>query len=121
MTLTCRTDNHEGEMLLAWAAGVPKEGHAISAAVDGRAPVTYTVLNEKLMFQGAVGTSGTGAAILSATKEPSGAPKLGLPLPDRTLIISNVFPDETVGFPFASLPQAARQALVACFTGNGAR
>jgi hypothetical protein len=121
LTLTCRTDSHEGEMLLAWAAGVPKEGHAISAAVDGRAPVTYHVLNEKAMFIGAVGTSGTGAAILSATKESAGAPKIGLPLPERTLTISNVFPDETVMFPFDGLPQTARQALVKCFPGSDAR
>ena len=121
LTLTCRTDNHEGEMLLAWAAGVPKEGHAISVAVDGRAPVTYQVLNEKVMFVGAVGTSGTGAAILSATKEVTGGLKRELTLPERDLTIGNVFPNETVVFPFDGLPQTARQALAKCFTGSGAR
>jgi hypothetical protein len=108
LTLTCRADRHEGEMLLTWAPGVPKEGRAISAAVDGASPITYSVLNEKAMFVGAMGNSGTGAALLSK-----------LPLPERALTVTNVFPDETVVFPFDGLPQTARQALSRCFAGLG--
>jgi len=109
LTLTCHLDTHEGEMQLAWAPGdVPQTGGTMSAAVDGTAPSTYTV-NE-----------GEGAAILYATNQNSGAPKFAVPLPAQTLTIRNVFPGETVVFPFGGLNQTVRQALATCFTGSSA-
>ncbi|MGO9259878.1 MAG: hypothetical protein ACLQU1_26735 [Bryobacteraceae bacterium] len=108
LTLTCHVDTHEAEMQLAWAPGdVPQTGGAMSAAVDGKVPSTYTV------------DQGEGAAILYATKQNFGVPKFAMPLPAQTLTISNLFPGETVVFPFGGLTQTVRQALSTCFTGSG--
>ena len=107
LTLTCHGDTHEGEMQLAWAPGdVPQTGGAVSAAVDGKAPSIYKV------------DEGEGAVILYATKQNSGVPKLVIALPAQTLTISNLFPGETVVFPFGGLTGTVRQALATCFTGR---
>ncbi len=112
LTLTCHVDTHEGEMQLAWAPrDVPQGswryhtgGATFSAAVDGKMPFTYNVDN------------GEGAAVLYTATESAGVIKL--PLPAQTLTISNLFPDQTVVFPFDSLTQAARHELSTCFTGS---
>jgi hypothetical protein len=104
LKLTCRTDTREAEMQLAWAPGdVPRTGGVISAAVDGKAPSTYKV------------KPGDGAAVLYATKENAAVPESVMPLPAQTLTISNLFPDETVVFPFGGLTQTVRQTLSMCF------
>jgi hypothetical protein len=91
----------------------------MSAVVDGKVPFTYQVEGSEKMFKGAVGTMGTGATILNAKMGSSGVSKLAMPLPEHTLTISDLFPGETVVFPFGDLPQAARQELATCFTGSG--
>jgi mono/diheme cytochrome c family protein len=109
LTLTCRPDNHTGAAVLAWAPGVPKKGTAFSAGADGKAPSTYTVeLNENELFTGATGNQGQGAMPMHMTS-----------LPEQTLTITDVFPGETVVFPFGELTSAMRQELSPCFsTGN---
>ncbi len=97
-------------MQLAWAPrDVPQGswryhtgGATFSATVDGKTPFTYNVDN------------GEGAAVLYTTTEGAGVTKL--PLPAETLTISNLFPNQTVVFPFDGLTQAARQVLSKCFT-----
>ena len=107
LTLTCHVDTHAAEMQLAWAPGdVPQTGGAISAAVDGKAPSAYHV------------GQGEGSAILYATKVSSGVPKFVMPLPAQTLTISNLFPGETIVFPFGGLTQTVRQELSTCFTAS---
>jgi hypothetical protein len=110
LTVTCDVGTRQGQMQLAWSPGVPSKGSIVSAAVDGRAPSTYQVEGSEKMFKGAVGTMGTGAVMLSATKS----------LPERTLTINNLFQDGTVTFPFGDLTQTARQALSACFSERSA-
>ncbi|HEY1949230.1 MAG TPA: hypothetical protein VGG97_19635 [Bryobacteraceae bacterium] len=119
LTLTCDAGTHEAGMQLTWAPGVPEAGSVMSAVVDGNAPVTYKVEGSEKMFHGATGMSGTGAVLLYATKENSGMPKLVKPLPKQTLTVSGLFADEAVVFPFGGLTPAVRQALSACFNGNG--
>jgi hypothetical protein len=104
LKLTCRGDTHEGEIQLAWANGVPDEGHAFSLAVDGKAPLSYKA--EGGAKQGN-GKYGPGSVILNA-----------LPLPAQTLTVSEVFPGETIVFPFDGLTQTTRQALAPCFSGT---
>ena len=108
LIVTCNSDTHEGEMQLAWSPAVPENGRVLSASVDGNAAFTYKVEGSEKMGNGQDGTSGPGAAILAA-----------VPLPARTLTISNLFPDETVVFPFDGLTQTVRQTLSTCFTGIG--
>jgi hypothetical protein len=105
LTLTCDPDTHKGEMLLSWAPGVPAKNRAMSVAVDAGAPVTYTIEPGEKMFTGASGTSGTGAIILSKSKS----------LPKQNVTVINLFPDETVVFPFMGLDGTVRGALAACF------
>ncbi len=104
LTLTCRSDTHEAEMLLAWAPGVPENGRVISAVVDERAPFTYKIEGTEKMGNGAGGASGPGSIVLAA-----------MPLPERTLSISNLFSNETVVFPFGELDQPVRRTLSTCF------
>ncbi|HTA44521.1 MAG TPA: hypothetical protein VK789_18870 [Bryobacteraceae bacterium] len=108
LTITCRADTHEGQMLLSWAPGVPAKNQVINVAWDGKAPGAINVEGSEKLFTGATGGSGTGATILAASAlRPS--------LPAKSLTISNLFPDETVVFPFDSLSQDARQSLARCF------
>jgi hypothetical protein len=109
LTLTCHLDTHESEMQLAWSPATPKSGQMMSVAIDGKTPSTYKIEGSEQMGNGTGGGSGPGAILLNPTKL----------LPARTLTISNLFPDETVVFPFDGPAKNARQALAACFAGGG--
>ena len=110
LTLTCHADAHEAQMVLAWAPGASPKGQTVSAAIDGKPPFTFRVDGSEKMFKGTFGTMGTGATILSATS-----------LPEQTLTIMNLFPDEMVVFPFGDLAHTARQELSACFTSSSSK
>jgi len=102
LILSCRVATHEGEIRLAWANGVPDEGREITVQVDGKAPLTRKVDGGK---QQGNGDNGPGATVLS-----------NLPFPTQSLTIRNVFPDETVVFPFEGLSEPVRRDLATCFT-----
>lgn len=102
--VNCRTDTHEGQILVAWSPASPSKTQVSSVTVDSNAPFTFSVEgSEKKFFTGALGTMGTGATILS------------IPLPAKILTVSDIFPNETVSFPFDQLTQPVRQSLSACF------
>ena len=101
MVIACNTATHEGGMQLAWAP-VPKLG-TLSATVDGGTPLVFKVESTEKMGNGSQ-TITAGAAI-SLSQNPS------IPLPAKTLRIANLFPNESVEFPFGDLPQS----LAACF------
>jgi hypothetical protein len=107
LVLSCRVDTHEGEIRLAWANGVPDEGQPMSVAVDGRPPFTHKAEGGQKQGNGA---NGPGATILYPDRENR------LPFPEQSLAISNVFPNETVVFPFGELNVAVRRELSACFS-----
>ena len=107
LTLTCHVETHTGEMQLAWSPGVPQSGRTMSAEVDGKLLSTYKVEGTEKMGNGAGGASGPGATMLDK-----------MPLPAQTLTISQLFPNETVVFPFGALTATARQELSTCFTGS---
>jgi len=109
LILTCRIATHDGEIKLAWANGVPEEGRQITVAVDGKAPFTYKVEGGKTQGNG---TNGPGATVLYPNS------RANMPFPTQSLSISNLFPDETVVFPFESLSPAVRQDLATCFTAD---
>ena len=108
LVLVCNADTREGEMQVAWAP-TPRAGTLI-AAVDGNPPVNYKVDGAEKMGNGSQATAGPAALSLAPAR-----------LPSRTLSIGNLFPDETVVFPFGDLPQAARQSLAVCFTESNSR
>jgi hypothetical protein len=101
LVLTCNAATHDGEMQLAWSP-TPKTG-SLSVGVDDKRPFTYTVEGSERMGDGSQGTPAGPAAI-----------NLRIPLPARTLTISNLFPNETVVFTFDGLTQTMRQALSRC-------
>ncbi len=111
LVLACNAATHEGEMQLAWAP-VPKMG-TLSVAVDGRAPFTYEVEGTEKMGNGSQATTGPAALSLYESKKDSQSQSMLLPA--KGLRITNLFPNESVEFPFGNLPQTARQSFAACF------
>ena len=114
LTVTCDTATREGTMQLAWSPATPKDGQVMSVAVDGATPFHYTVQGTETMGNGAKGSSGPGAALLYGAKE-KGAARTSMRLPEQTLTVSDVLPNETVVFPFRDLAQPVRQKLSMCF------
>ncbi len=106
LTLTCHLDTREREMQLAWSPATPKSGQMMSVSIDGKTPLAYKIEGTEQMGNGAGGASGPGAIVLNSTE---------LPLPAQALTIRNLFPDETVVFPFDGPAQRMRQALAGCF------
>jgi len=104
---SCNAATREGAVQLAWSP-VPQSG-TFTASVDGNAAVTLRAEGSEKMGNGSgVVLHGLAALMLSETKR-------GLPLPAESLTISDLFPGETITFPFANLPRDARRELAACF------
>lgn len=118
LTVTCRADTREAGMELAWSPGVPKEGQALEVFADGRELPGHKIGGDEPMGGGMAGSSGPGAVVLYATGKDSGPAKLTMVLPAHTLTIRDVFPNETVVFPFGELTQTDRQSLLVCFSGT---
>jgi len=111
LKLTCKTRTGEGEVQLTWAPRNAGESpRPITVAVDSAVPVTYVVEGHETMGNGAKKADGT-----QSTTGPAATVLKGMPLPTKTLRISNLFPDETVVFSFDGLAEAARHELSACF------
>jgi len=107
LVLTCNAATRDGEMQLAWSP-IPKRG-TLAIAVDGKPAANFTVQGTERMGNGTSATTGPAAFVFAQTKnEP-------ITLPSRTLTVSELFPGETVTFPFDELTPAARQSLSACF------
>jgi hypothetical protein len=105
LIVACDASTLSGEMLIAWAPGAAPKGSVLSAMVDGKSPVRYTVEGSEKRFNGAFGTMGTGATLLNAKM-----------LPEESLVINDLFKDGKITFPFSDLPAAARKSLVVCFS-----
>lgn len=107
LVLTCNAATRDGAMQMAWSPE-PKRGTLV-VGFDGRSATRFTVEGTERMGNGTSATTGPAAFVFAATKnEP-------ITLPSSTLTISELFPGETVTFPFAELTGAARQSLSACF------
>ena len=116
LIVSCKPTSQYGYVQLAWAP-VPQSG-ALAISVDGNAAVEYRVEGSEKMGNGSgVVLHGLAALVLAETKRGASGP--GWPFPAEALTISDLFPGETVTFPFASLPKDARQSLNACFPGAG--
>jgi hypothetical protein len=104
LAVSCRADTREAAMELTWSPGVPKEGQPLAILVDGIAQPAVKVPGVEPMGGGMAGTSGPGAVMLRAES-----------LPEHALTVSDIFPNQTVEFPFGEMARADRQALSACF------
>ena len=103
LIVSCNAVKREGSMQLAWSP-TPQTGK-LALSADGGAAISYKVEGSEKM--------GNGSSLvlhgLAALTFPS------LPLPAQSLTIVDLFPAETVVFPFASLPQNAHHEFQACF------
>jgi hypothetical protein len=84
----------------------------MTASVDGNAPIEYKIEGEESMGNG--GTVQTGHASLLLSIGRGGK----LALANQTLTIRNVFPSETVEFPFSQLDPNIRAEFRKCFNGT---
>jgi hypothetical protein len=110
LVISCNPTAREGAMQLAWSP-IPKEGR-LAVAVDNQPPAIFKVEGKERMGNGGEVTTGPAAYTFARF---GGTADARLPLPRRTLTVSELFPGETVAFPFDQLGKAAREALSACF------
>lgn len=114
LIVSCDLAAREGFVKLAWSP-VPRSGE-LAASADGKPAIRVPVEGSEKMGNGSgVVTSGLAAVVLAKTqRKGAGA---GFALPEDSLVISELFPDETVTFSFAGLPNFARREFAACFPG----
>jgi hypothetical protein len=79
------------------------------ASVDGSGPIEYRVDGKESMGSDGTVQSGHASVVLSPGKGGK------LPLASQSLTIRDLFPEETVEFPFSDLDQSARAELRRCF------
>lgn len=103
LVVSCNAATHEGSMQVAWSPA-PQRG-TLAASVDGNVAVNFKVEGSEKMGNGSsVVTNGLAALMVD------------LPLPTENLTINDLFPGETVVFPFTNLPKDARLEFERCFS-----
>jgi hypothetical protein len=122
LKLTCQPQTRQAAVQLSWSPTPGKSGRTISVEADAATPVQYLIEGSESMGNGMRRpdgtdvTSGPAAITLYATPSLSNAPQLSMPLPARELRIRELFPNETVVFPFEGLTPVMRRELAACFS-----
>lgn len=81
----------------------------MAASVDGNAPVEYKIEGQESMGNGGTAQTGHASVLLSNGKDGK------LALANQILTIRELFPGETVEFPFSELDQKARAEFRKCF------
>jgi len=107
--VVCHPATRSGEMQLTWSPE-PQTGRTMTASVDGKAPVEFTIEGKESMGNGGTVQTGHASVVLS------GGQAATLALPSQSLTIRELFPGETVEFPFQDLDRKARSELSACFS-----
>lgn len=77
--------------------------------MDGNGPMEHKVEGKESMGNGGTAQTGHASAMLSRGKGGK------LAVPSRSLTIRELFPGETVDFPFSDLEQGALADLRRCF------
>jgi hypothetical protein len=109
---SCNASTQDGSVQLAWSPVAQSGSLAIS--VDGQAAVHYRVEGSERMGNGSgLILNGLAALFLADTKRGTTANSFRFPA--ESLTVRDLFPGETVTFPFTNLPKDARQELAACF------
>jgi cytochrome c551/c552 len=107
LTLACNIASQHGEMQLTWSPA-PQTNRTFSVSVDGNPGIPHRLEGrDEKMGNGTAGASGIAAAAM-----------LNVPLPQKTLTITDLFPGETVTFPLGDLDQVARRQLAVCLPGD---
>jgi cytochrome c551/c552 len=106
LKLTCK--GRAPEVQLSWSPQpAPPSGRELSATVDGRPAFQLRVEGNEKMGNGSAATTGPAAVMLPLTR-----------LPEQSLTVSGLFPQETVVFPLNKLTPEMRRELSACFTAR---
>ena len=108
LRMVCNASIGVGEMQLTWSPQ-PQTGRTMTASVDGNAPVEYKIEGQESMGNGGTVQTGHASVLLSNGKDRK------LALANQTLIVRELFPGETVEFPFSELDQKARAEFRRCF------
>jgi cytochrome c551/c552 len=108
MKMTCNPSTRVGEMQLTWSPQ-PQTGRTMTVSVDGAAPIEYKIDGQESMGNGGTLKTGHASILLGGTKGGK------LMLASRSLTVRELFPGETVEFPFSELDQKARAELRKCF------
>ncbi len=90
---------------------MPKRG-TLAVGLDRQPATNFTVEGTERMGNGTAATTGPAAFVFARF---GGTADSRIQLPQRTLTVSELFPGETVTFPFDELTGAARESLSACF------
>ena len=102
--------NSQPKINTAWAP-VPKAG-TLLVSVDGGPTVNFPVEGSEKMGNGSQVIAGPAAIFLHSSKGQG----TKILLPGRMLTVSNLFPNESVVFPFEGLNEQARRLLSPCFS-----
>src|ERR1700691_498237 len=108
LSMVCSPLSGVGEMQLTWSPQ-PQTGRTMTASVDGSAPVEYKIEGQESMANGGTARIGHASVLLSNGK--GGKPALA----NQTLTVRELFPGETVEFPFSELDPKARAEFRKCF------
>jgi len=104
--MACNLSTGIGEMQLTWSPE-PQTGRTMAVSVDGNPSAEYKFEGMESM----AGTVPTGHASFILNRGKGG----GTALANRSLIVADLFPGETVEFPFADLDPKAHAELRKCF------
>lgn len=108
LRMVCSPSMGVGGMQLTWSPQ-PQAGRMMTASVDGDAPVEYKIEGKESMGNGGTVQTGHASVLLSSGKSGK------LALPNQSLTIRELFPGETIEFPFSELDQKAHAELRRCF------
>ena len=106
--ITCNPSTGSGGMQLTWSPQ-PQTGRTLAASVDGNGPIEYRIDGKESMGNGKTGQTGHASAMLSNGKGGT------LALASQSLTIRELFPGETVHFPFSDLDHRTLTELRQCF------
>lgn len=105
--IDCNTSLGVGEMRLTWSPQ-PQTGRTMTASADGNTPIAYRVEGKESMGNGATVQTGHASIILSDGGN--------LRFPKHSLIVRELFPEETIEFPFSDLDPKTLAELSGCFS-----
>jgi hypothetical protein len=106
LTLACNVANHNGDIQLTWSPS-PQTNRTFFVSADGSPKIPHTLEGkEEKMGNGTAASTGLAAVTLN------------MPMPEKTLTISDLFPGETVVFPLAELDPVDRRQLAICLSAG---
>ena len=108
LLMVCNTSSRSGEMQLTWSPQ-PQTGRTMTASVDRRPPAEYRIEGTESMGNGGTVQAGHASVVLSNGKNGR------FPMPKQSLIVRDLFPAETVEFPFEGLDKKSYSELSKCF------